>query len=195
MTLQCIQPKIIEDTHKPQGCKHKEGGAGATLGCEIGHARVPAAAKGYGEGMGHQIGDVERKREGLWGIRHICQSCRLSVNGMEYRSRTIFPKIIDMFNKWKLLFYRCLLRKAQRAVTGSQQGTSFSLQAVINSLSPQLEFHYPIPLFSCMLRSPDLRDRHREGKEENTEEVKGDAARPNGEGSARCSALPLLSLR
>lgn len=50
MTLQCIQPKIIEDTHKPQGCKHKEGGAGATLGCEIGHARVPAAAKGYGEG-------------------------------------------------------------------------------------------------------------------------------------------------
>lgn len=67
MTLQCIQPKIMEDTHKPQGCKHKEGGAGATLGCEIGHARVPPPANGYGNGMGHQIGDVERKRERLWG--------------------------------------------------------------------------------------------------------------------------------
>lgn len=64
MTLQCIQHKI---THKPQGCKDKEGGAGATSGCEIGHARVPAAAKGYGKGMGHQIGDSEREGKGLWG--------------------------------------------------------------------------------------------------------------------------------
>lgn len=62
MTLQCIQHKIIEETHKLQGCKHKEGGAAATSGCETGHARVPAAAKAYGKWMGHQIGDSERKR-------------------------------------------------------------------------------------------------------------------------------------
>lgn len=69
-TLQRIQGKIIEETHKPQGCKHKEGGAGATSGCEIGHARVAAAAQGYGKGMGHQIGNGESKGQGLWEMRH-----------------------------------------------------------------------------------------------------------------------------
>lgn len=44
------------------------GGAGATSGCEIGHTRVPAAAKGCGKGMAHQIGDSEGK--GLWGTRY-----------------------------------------------------------------------------------------------------------------------------
>lgn len=59
VTQQYIQQMIIEETHKPQGCKDKEGGAGATSGCEIGHAKISAAAKGYGKGMGHQIGDRE----------------------------------------------------------------------------------------------------------------------------------------
>lgn len=90
MTLKCKQQKMIEGTHKLQGCKDKEGGAAATSGCEIGHARVPAAAKGYGKGMGHQIGDSEREGKGLWGIQHKRQSCRPSVNGTS--KRNYFPK-------------------------------------------------------------------------------------------------------
>lgn len=100
---------------------------------------------------------------GLWGHKTYMSVLQAECKRNK-ESRTSSPKSTYMFNKWKLFFYRCLLREAQRAVTGSQQGTSFSLQAVINSLSPQLEFHYPIPLFSCTLRSPDLRDRHRGGR-------------------------------
>lgn len=81
MTLQHIQQKIIEDTHKPQGCKDKEGGAGATSGREIGHAGIAAAAKGYGKGTGHQIEDGGKKRQRLWGIGHKRQPCRPSVSG------------------------------------------------------------------------------------------------------------------
>lgn len=161
-----------------------------------------AAAKGYGKGMGHWIRAGGNRGEGLWGgkrkVGEVGPTCQMQIKELSRVGSEHFFSPKNHMHIWQTeLFLLVFSKKSSQSYLNNTHwltaGNVLSLHTVINLLSNRLEFHYPIPLFFCKLRSPGPRDWHRDGEEENNKELRG------LEGEARQSvrgvrALPAAAL-